>query len=272
MSKYLAILAADDTDKSNGLNILLSSINEYYPECFEDWNCFILTPIQFKSSEIKLIELSRKLNYLTIESGYFSSIYMYKTILRKFVEDYCNDEDKILYLDYDHICISKFNLPEIHKNEIYVSSETKAINDSFLQISALKNINCRQLTHFNTSLIYSNAEYLLKATEKWISFCVLLEQSINIKEVEEIAFSCSSQNAGFTLKPISNKIQSNWSDLSKASLFHYGGETMLAKGMKKLLFQNRMSIAEVDLTFKPEFKSNLEKDYFNLIMKFFQEL
>ncbi len=260
VKRYLLTLAADETDKSKGLKVLLKSLNKNYPLCFEEWNVYVLTPKQFRNKQIR--DLEPKASYLLLDSEYFETIYFYKMILIKFIKDYCQRDDEILYLDYDHICTAKFELPQLDRNTIYVSSEIHRI-DSSLSTSILKSgigYNCRE--HFNTSLIYSTAETFLKATFKWKQFGRLFEQKIRLRNAEEITFTLSAQFSNVRIIPVSDQIQSNWTNLSMAPLFHYGGETVFGKAFKSFINEYNSRSKRATLIAP---SNSLVEYYFNLL-------
>ena len=234
---YLLTLAADETDKSNGLKVLLTSLNRNYPSCFDEWNVYVLTPRHFSNRQIKYFKPNSKINYLVIDSEYFESIYFYKTILMKFIRDHCLKNDEILYLDYDHLCTGKFGLPTLDSKTIYVSSEIQKLDSSLSDSIFKSGIRQTCIEYFNTSIIYSMAETFLQATSNWKKYGRLFEEKIKSRNAEEITFTLSAQNYSFDIIPVSLKIQSNWTNLSMSPLFHYGGEEIYAKAFKKFLNQ-----------------------------------
>jgi hypothetical protein len=239
MKKFLLIVTDGADSQISGIQHLLNSLFSNAAVVSKHWSISILTTEHidretlphnaFPGAHIKSFALGKSIDK-----------YYIKFLLPKFIAAHCHADDLILYLDYDHICWSDFQLPPLAHNTIYLSSEihplenilTRSVLDSAFFLARLS-------LHYNTSLIYTTAEVLMKMADQWASCYLELSTYISSRYLEEVSFSFAALKNHITLKPIQSKIQSNWENIHQdAGLFHYGGEHRYSGLIKGLLSAN----------------------------------
>lgn len=188
----------------------------------------------------------------------FEDTYYIKLILLKYISENNMDlKDELIYIDYDHIVLSNTQFPNVNNFNIIVSSEVK--NDT------LKNEELLSL-HYNTSLIISNVETLLKVSKSWQESYKKLKPIVSTRFLEEISFSEACGLNNVFISPSSVILQSGWCNKNKnSSLFHYGGLTEEAISMKKYLSENFNSVSSCVELREKSFK--MAQKYFTILNK-----
>jgi len=199
-----------------------------------DNEIILLTPNSSESKYHKLlIEAFPEFSITLIRLNYELSkdTYYIKLILLDYISKNNFDLDtQLIYIDYDHIVLSRTNFPQTNNFNIIVSSEIK--NDT------LKNKQVESL-HYNTSLIISNIETLSKISKLWQESYKKLKFIVSTRFLEEISFSKACTLNNVLVSPSSIELQSGWCNKNQnSSLFHYGGLTEEATLMKKYLVDN----------------------------------
>lgn len=239
MNKFLLIVTDGADSQISGIQYLLNSLFLNAASGSAGWSINILTPEQesveplpqnaFPDAQIRSFPLGKSVDK-----------YYIKFLLPKFISVYCHADDLILYLDYDHICWSDFQLPPLAHNTIYLSSEIHAL-ENILTRSVLESafLLSRLSLHYNTSLIYATAGVLVKMADQWARCYTELSAYVSSRYLEEVSFSFAALQYHITLKPIQSNIQSNWENIHQdAGLFHYGGEHTYSGLIKGFLSAN----------------------------------
>ncbi len=229
MSKYILITGSDGTKTQlAGLDVLFYTLKANNLFQSNMWEIVVLHPSWITSHKFAHLQNKYGFKLININSKRNTDPYYVKIIISKFIlESDLNNIDGVLYLDYDHYCLSSINLPIIRDGIVYVSSEVSPLNADDIKLNLLGG------KHYNTSLIWSNPKTLRIAMQHWDACYWSLSSKVPERYLEEIAFSLAAITAGCDLVPISTTIQSNWYvGYTTSSLFHYGGEHPMARLVK----------------------------------------
>lgn len=247
MNTFLLIVTDGAPSQISGIHYLLNSLSVKAASGSAGWSIFILTP-----ENVELEPLSQS----TFPSAHISSFpmgkyvdkYYIKFLLPKFIGAHCHARDTILYLDYDHICWSDFQLPPLAHNTMYLSSEIHALKNILTRSAAESAFLLDQLSlHYNTSLIYTTAGVLMQMAEQWAGCYRELSAYVSPRYLEEVSFSYAAVQCRIALKPIQAEIQSNWVNIRQdAGLFHYGGEHKYSRVIKGFLCRKDIRFAQAD--------------------------
>ncbi|MFH0784119.1 MAG: hypothetical protein V2B20_19500 [Pseudomonadota bacterium] len=242
MNKFLLIVTDGADSQISGIQYLLNSLWVNAASGSAGWSVHILTPERVTAESLPQGAFPDA-HIRSFPLGKYVDKYYIKFLLPKFIAAHCHERDLILYLDYDHICWSDFQLPPLAENTIYLSSEIHAL-ETILTQSALESafLLDRLSLHYNTSLIYTTAGVLMQMADQWAGCYSELSAYISSRYLEEVSFSCAALQCHIVLKPIQAKIQSNWANIHQdAGLFHYGGEHKYSGVIKGFLAANGIS-------------------------------
>jgi hypothetical protein len=236
------ILVTDCRDEQvNGINLLLKTLNIHDSELYNSWRILALIPNYINTESRRLIA-NNNLDLHMFPIPKSEDKYYIKLMLCRFLEEVSDDSQKLLYLDYDHLCFNKIKLPELSDDIIFVSSEYDKLSNVLFKDSGIDNYLFDIDNHFNTSLIYAYNFTLKKISKTWHYFYEKLFPFIPTRYLEEISFSLAAQEAGIRLQPISSTIQGNWkSNNPKCSIFHYGGEYKYANQIKAIIGKSNLN-------------------------------
>ncbi len=225
MNKFLLIVTDGALAQISGIHYLLNSLSVNAASGSAGWSIFILTPERVGVEPLPQSAFPNA-HISSFPLGKYSDKYYIKFLLPKFIGAHCHESDRILYLDYDHICWGDFQLPPLAHNTMYLSSEIHALEDILTQSAPESAFLLDQLSlHYNTSLIYTTAGVLMQMAEQWAGCYRELSAYISPRYLEEVSFSYAALQCRIALKPIQAEIQSNWVNIRRdAGLFHYGGE------------------------------------------------
>jgi hypothetical protein len=175
--------------------------------------------------------------------------YFVKLGLANLVEQLC-PEDQFLYLDYDHLVLGPLCLDACRKDAILVSSEIKQLDDSVAQWRdnlALPALHAGK-KHFNNSLIFTSVARMRNVVGAWRQFYHRLK-GLPPEMREEIAFCLAVDAMGEPLIAASHQLQEHFrDDLRESVLFHYGGATPRARGLKQFLKERAAAFCWEDFT------------------------
>jgi hypothetical protein len=151
--------------------------------------------------------------------------------------NYMDPSERILCLDYDHIVINPLAITrEIPSTSSFVSSEIKNINIVKDKFQKLFKDN-RIMQYLNTSFIWGDAGTLRKIGNRWRGCYEELAGHVNKRYLVECAFGLAALRTNTNVKPVDCAVQGNFSKSPSAcSVFHYGGDSILALQMKKNLY------------------------------------
>ncbi|MCD4755628.1 MAG: hypothetical protein K8R75_07470 [Deltaproteobacteria bacterium] len=162
--------------------------------------------------------------------------YVKFVIQRYLLSNSFNDVSGILYLDFDHICLRSINLPELHEDIVFVSSEVTPLVEMLGSANIPRILWGLNGKHYNNSIIWAVPETFKKVAKRWSAAYRRLSSAIPLRYLEEVAFSLAAFEAGCTLVPVSPTVQGNWHiGVLDCSMFHYGGEHPLAEATKSSL-------------------------------------
>ncbi len=161
-----------------------------------------------------------------------------------------NAEDQFLYIDYDHLVLGPLCLDACRKDAILVSSEIKQLDESISSWRdklALPSLQAGK-KHFNNSLIFTSVARMRNAVSGWLQFYHKLE-ALPPEMREEIAFCLAVEEMGEPLIAVPHQFQEYFrGDLGKSVLFHYGGATREAQGLKQFLKERAAAFCWEDFT------------------------
>ncbi|MBI5043537.1 MAG: hypothetical protein HZC10_06860 [Nitrospirae bacterium] len=235
---YLIILAYDEEVRIPiGTQMLLKSFESNFQSFLREWQVIILTPRRFANRILKRKLAEYKVNFESFHFPNVENIYMNKAILYEFSKTNLKRQDKVLYLDYDHLCLRPFALPKLRRHEIMLGSKTENVASAIKSDSVAMRADFMRLTnvHYNSSLIYAYRDDLIAATQSWINLYKKYKNHIRYRDVEEITLSLSCIYSGYKPTTAPKSLQGTWPCVSKSALFHYGGETIAAAVIKNFL-------------------------------------
>jgi len=191
---------------------------------------------QVQIDELVCMFSELKIQKFQIEFNNPFNRYYAKLMLQKYIDfDDSSSDDILCYLDYDHIFRKPINvISSLDVNAIYLSSELWSISTTLLD----GNRNYFRdhqlpLIHFNTSLILSKTNVLRRAVKSWHEKYVQYVEIVSPRYLEEVAFAMSTIGQNIDIFPIPSTVQGNWQHTGEDwQMFHYGGETQLARKLK----------------------------------------
>lgn len=164
--------------------------------------------------------------------------------------DQLNAEDQFLYMDYDHLVLGPLCLDAFRQDAILVSSEIKQLDESVslwrdkLALPALQ----AGKKHFNNSLIFTSVARMRNVVGAWLQLYHKLE-GLPPEMREEIAFCLAVEAMGEPLIAAPHQLQEHFrQDLRESVLFHYGGATLAARGLKQFLKERSAAFCWEDFT------------------------
>jgi hypothetical protein len=183
--------------------------------------------------------------------------YASKLVLKEFVSTLPNDTE-LLYLDYDHVCRAEYSPVCPPTNVIRVGSVTGIVSPSKCPAGPAEAERLGLLPdamHYNTSLLHGLCGTLRRAMVDWEAAYENLQNLVDCRHLEEIAWSVAAVAAGVVVSPVSSREQASWDFTeTEAPLFHYGGELDLAQSLKAALAEIalRRPSSDSDLAFLQE--------------------
>lgn len=235
--KAIVSIVDDNVVNRNALFFLIQGLLNNY---FNPQYIFIISSSENKNAQLMEWINKKKIHVVFYNWKKKKDPYEIKFLLSDLARKLLDDIDSFLYLDPDHVVFHLQQLESGYK-EFLISSEYSYLEEG------------SNTVHFNTSLIYTNTINWIEIEKSW------QEEYKNIKKRkeffrywEEISFGNAAQRNNFILKPCDATIQSNYLKFDHDfSLFHYGGESIYSRDLKRCLFTEDYS--EVIL--------NLEKLY-----------
>lgn len=220
-----------------GLGVFLESRLRFCVDETGGWRTVVLCPAGSESLLADTFRARYAFDVFPYRPVPSEDRYRAKLALTHFVNAVENNDDEILYLDYDHLCRHVITLPATDYESLYLSSENVPLPERDHAFD-LELEDCARLsgTHFNTSLILGRRSVLCAASAGWeLAYTTRLAQ-FPVRYREEVAFSLAARYAGIRLNLVSPTVQGNWQQQDDAcSLFHYGGESRCARIIKGLL-------------------------------------
>lgn len=261
MSQKTMLLGTDGNGAQLiGLRLFFQTLSHRSPSAFEEWEIVIVHPSYVIIDRAFFADIAPTVTVLPMFQERHADKYYVKLLLKEFVENTGDEDDHILYLDYDHVVRSEIHLPSIKEGELYVGSEVKPLSAVVDQsLFSPSDMSILLNTHYNASLIYGTNRTFRKAVDRWLNLYEECLGKVAARYVEEIAFFLSARRAGCYVASIPLEVQSGWQmSTSECSLFHYGGEHHLAIAIKQSLAllsnktPNHISVFRNQLTFAGE--------------------
>lgn len=143
----------------------------------------------------------------------------------------------MICLDYDHLVLGELSLSlEAPSSAVLVSSETRT--HAAEELAAQFAGHPPRYAHANTSLIVGSARELRRIGSEWVAAYMELSHASSRRYLTELSFGLAAARAGCEIVPCKGSVQGNFANRTReCALFHYGGDSVDAKTMKRRLQQ-----------------------------------
>lgn len=218
----------------------------------KDTDFYVLVP-QYQADLITSIPSIKPFRICLLDFPKMEDKYYNKFLLKNFLLEYGDPYEHCMYMDIDHIALASLSTLSFISDKIYVSSEVHSLTDEVYKTPLLDEKIKNQLailngTHYNNSLIASHTSTLQKIVVKWEENYRKMTPYIIPRFLEEVTFSLTVLEMGFSIEPVSSHIQSNWQVTNAAcSLFHYGGVHSEAYTFKSMVASFPLILDDTDV-------------------------
>ena len=232
MNKHIALVSDGQEAQVLAILMVVNELIQKTPEIQERATIWVGFPIEYHENY--------KCYFRTFEE--YTSIKFFHTNVngddRYFVKlglvdllEQLPAEDEFLYLDYDHLVLEPLKFEFTNPDCIQVSSEVQLNGES---------------CHYNNSFMFSRVSTMREVTRQWLEVYDSLE-GIKPEKREETAFNLAAHKLMRSLLPVNYDIQNNLAGAKvrdtltshkgdrNSSLFHYGGQSSVARQLKEYL-------------------------------------